>query len=63
MDLENMKYALVEEELKNVGSDLPYSNEEDSEEDSSEVSPESDYNVSDISSHSVHDSEQIRNVR
>ena len=50
MELENMKYALVEEELKNVGSDLPYSNEDGSEEDSSgEASPESDYNVSDIS--------------
>ena len=47
MELENKKYKLVEEELKNVGSDIPNSNNESSSEDtSSAVSPESDYNVS-----------------
>ena len=49
MELENKKYDVVEEELKNVGSDVPNSNEEGSSEDTSEMSPESDYHISEMS--------------
>ena len=43
MDTENKKYALVEEELRNIGSDVPNSHEVTSSEETSEISPESDY--------------------
>lgn len=46
MEIENKKFALIEEELRNVGSDPPNSNEEGSSEDSAEDNPESDYNMS-----------------
>ena len=49
METENKKYALVEEELRNVGSDVPYSQETGSSDEPSEISPESDYNMSETS--------------
>jgi hypothetical protein len=49
MELENKKFAIVEEELRNVGSDVPNSNDEGSSDETSDISPESDYNMSETS--------------
>ena len=49
MEIENKKYAVVEDELRNVGSDIHNSNESGSSEETSEISPESDYNMSEMS--------------
>ena len=61
MEQENKKYNLVEEELKNVDSAAPNSNDSGTSEDSSEVSPESDYNMSETSQ-DVTNSNQNNNI-